>query len=111
MQNICHFPSSLEVVHAQPDSDLGVLQQYVLKHGGVAILGQVLPGVIKVSETTIIDSRSLVTFSVWTAPVIIVLPVGQSGEHLRVQLCRVLGPLLLRVRLQAVTVSGWKQST
>ena len=48
------FLSSLEVVHAQPDSDLGVLQQYVLKHGGVAILGQVLPGVIKVSETTII---------------------------------------------------------
>ena len=55
MHNICHFPSSLEVVHAQPDSDLGVLQQYVLKHGGVAILGQVLPGVIKVSDTTIID--------------------------------------------------------
>ena len=59
-----HFPSSLEVVHAQPDSDLGVLQQYVLKHGGVAILGQVLPGVIKVSETMIIDSNRLVTFSV-----------------------------------------------
>ena len=40
----------LEVVHVKSDGDLVVLEQHVLEHGGVAILGQMLPRVVKVSK-------------------------------------------------------------
>ena len=40
---------SLEIVHAKSDRDLLILQQDILKHGGVSILGQVLPRVIEIS--------------------------------------------------------------
>ena len=43
----------LEVVHVKSDGDLVVLEQHVLEHRGVAVLGQMLPRGVKVSEVKI----------------------------------------------------------
>ena len=49
----------LEKICGDPDCNLWVFQQHILKHLGVSILGQVLPGIIKISaETTYCTQKS-----------------------------------------------------
>ena len=45
---VWNFELLLEIVHVEPDFDVRILEEHVLKHCSVSILGQVLPGVIEV---------------------------------------------------------------
>ena len=77
--------TQLEEVAVEPDGDVRIVQQHVLKDARVAALGQRLP---LIAEVTVIRGG----------------PTRQAQHHRRVELSRVLVPLLLGVVLEDLVV-------